>query len=149
VKFTHAATVAAPRDKVWSRLMDVPAAARCVPGVASVRPSGPDRYQGTLAVQVGPVRLVLDGDLSITARDEKAGTASVRADAKDSRVGGAIRASMELALSEKAGETQLRIATDLAVMGRLGEFGQAVIKRKADQLMRDFAECLARQATSL
>jgi uncharacterized protein len=148
VKFTHAARVAAPRDKVWSRLMDVPAAARCVPGVASVRPSGADRYQGTLAVQVGPVRLVLDGDLAITARDEKAGTASVRADAKDSRVGGAIRATMDLALSEKAGETQLRIATDLAVMGRLGEFGQAVIKRKADQLMQDFAECLARQATS-
>jgi len=34
------------------------------------------------------------------------------------------------------------------VMGRLGEFGQPVIKRKADQLMRDFAECLARQASA-
>jgi carbon monoxide dehydrogenase subunit G len=32
-------------------------------------------------------------------------------------------------------------------MGRLGEFGQASIKRKADQLIRDFAECLARQVT--
>ncbi|HEV8536904.1 MAG TPA: SRPBCC family protein [Candidatus Limnocylindria bacterium] len=145
MKFTHAATVAAPRDKVWARLMDIPAAARCVPGVASVRPSGTDKYQGTLAVQVGPVRLVLDGDLVVTARDPSSGTASIRADAKDSRVGGAIRAAMDLALSEKEGQTELRIATDLAVMGRLGEFGQAVIKRKADQLMQDFAECLARQ----
>jgi carbon monoxide dehydrogenase subunit G len=145
MKFTHTATVAAPKDKVWARLMDIPAAARCVPGVASVRPAGKDRYQGTLAVQVGPVRLVLDGDLVLTARDETAGTASVRADAKDSRVGGAIRAAMDLALSEKEGQTELRIATDLAVMGRIGEFGQTVIKRKADQLMQDFAECLARQ----
>ena len=32
-------------------------------------------------------------------------------------------------------------------MGRLGEFGQASIKRKADQLIQDFAECLARQVT--
>jgi carbon monoxide dehydrogenase subunit G len=147
VKFTHSATVAAPRDKVWTRLMDIPSAARCVPGVASVRPSGKDKYQGTLAVQVGPVRLVLDGDFAVTARDETAGTASIRADAKDSRVGGAIRATMDLALAEKAQETELRINTDLAVMGRLGEFGQAVIKRKADQLMQDFAECLARQVT--
>ena len=147
MKFTHSATVAAPRDKVWTRLMDIPSAARCVPGVASVRPSGKDKYQGTLAVQVGPVRLVLDGDFAVTARDETAGTASIRADAKDSRVGGAIRATMDLALAEKAQETELRINTDLAVMGRLGEFGQAVIKRKADQLMQDFAECLARQVT--
>lgn len=147
MKFTHSATVAAPRDKVWARLMDIPSAARCVPGVASVRPTGKDKYQGTLAVQVGPVRLVLDGDFSVTARDETAGTASIRADAKDSRVGGAIRATMDLALAEKSQETELRINTDLAVMGRLGEFGQAVIKRKADQLMQDFAECLARQVT--
>jgi len=140
--------VAAPKDKVWARLMDIPAAARCVPGVASVRPNGKDRYQGTLAVQIGPVRLVLDGDFAVTARDEAAGTASIRADAKDSRVGGAIRATLDLALAEKdTSETQLRIGTDLTVMGRLGEFGQASIKRKADQLIQDFAECLARQVT--
>jgi carbon monoxide dehydrogenase subunit G len=140
--------VAAPKDKVWARLMDIPAAARCVPGVASVRPNGKDRYQGTLAVQIGPVRLVLDGDFAVTARDEAAGTASIRADAKDSRVGGAIRATLDLALVQKeAAETQLRIGTDLTVMGRLGEFGQASIKRKADQLIQDFAECLARQVT--
>jgi carbon monoxide dehydrogenase subunit G len=140
--------VAAPKDKVWARLMDIPAAARCVPGVASVRPNGKDRYQGTLAVQIGPVRLVLDGDFAVTARDEGAGTASIRADAKDSRVGGAIRATLDLALVQKdASETQLRIGTDLTVMGRLGEFGQASIKRKADQLIQDFAECLARQVT--
>ena len=135
MKFTHTATVAAPKDKVWARLMDIPAAARCVPGVASVRPNGKDRYQGTLAVQIGPVRLVLDGDFAITARDETA------------RVGGAIRATLDLALAEKDPGTQLRIGTDLTVMGRLGEFGQASIKRKADQLIQDFAECLARQVT--
>ena len=85
--------------------------------------------------------------ISITARDETAGTASIRADAKDSRVGGAIRATLDLALAEKDPGTQLRIGTDLTVMGRLGEFGQASIKRKADQLIQDFAECLARQVT--
>src|SRR2546429_8240356 len=91
--------VAAPKDKVWARLMDIPAAARCVPGVASVRPNGKDRYQGTLAVQIGPVRLVLDGDFAINARDETAGTASIRAAAEDSRAGGAVRATLHLALA--------------------------------------------------
>jgi carbon monoxide dehydrogenase subunit G len=128
--------------------MDVPGAARCVPGVASVRASGSDRYEGTLAVQIGPVRLVLDGEIVITARDEKAGTASLRADAKDSRVGGAIKATVDLALADTGGSTQMKIATDLQVMGRLGEFGQPVIKRKADQMMGDFADCLARSGAA-
>src|SRR5438094_9829460 len=101
--------VAAPKDKVWARLMDIPAAARCVPGVASVRANGKDRYLGTLAVQIGPVRLVLDGDFAITSRDETAGTASLRADAADSRGGGAIRPTLALALAAKDAETQLRI----------------------------------------
>src|SRR2546429_150901 len=121
--------VAAPKDKVWARLMDIPAAARCVPGVASVRPNGKDRYQGTLAVQIGPVRLVLDGDFAIVARDEAAGTASIRADAKDSRVGGAIRATLDLALAQKEAETQLRIGTDLTVMGRLGAASRPLFER--------------------
>ena len=64
-------------------------------------------------MQIGPVRLVLDGDFAVTARDEAAGTASIRADAKDSRVGGAIRATLELVLVEKEAETQLRIGTEL------------------------------------
>src|SRR2546429_7558837 len=99
--------VAAPKDKVWARLMDIPAAARCVPGVASVRPSGKDRYQGTLAVQIGPVRLVLDGDFAITARDETAGTASIRADAKDSRVGGAVPAPPDLPPPRKGARSEV------------------------------------------
>jgi len=148
VKLSHTVAVKAPRDKVWALVMDVPAAARCVPGVASVRATAGDHYQGTLAVQIGPVRLVLDGDITITARDEQAGTASLRADAKDSRVGGAIKATVDLALVEREGATEIKIGTDLQVLGRLGEFGQPVIKRKADQMMADFAECLARVVTA-
>jgi uncharacterized protein len=68
----------------------------------------------------------------------------VRADAKDSRLGGTVRATMDLALAEKGQETELRITSDVQIAGRIGEFGQPVIQRKADQLMAQFAECIAR-----
>src|SRR5256884_9601857 len=112
--------VAAPKDKVWARLMDIPAAARCVPGVASVRPNGKDRYQGTLAVQIGPVRLVLDGDFAITARGETAGTGAIRADAKDSRRGGAVPSTPHPPLPEEDPGTQPRIGTGPPRRGRPG-----------------------------
>jgi len=144
MKFVHTATVPAPRDRVWALVTDVPAAARCVPGVAAVTPNGTDKYKGSLMVQIGPVRLVLDGEIGITKKDEAAGTASLRADAKDTRLGGTIRANADMTVSSRGDETELRIATDVEIGGRIGEFGQPVIKRKADQLMKDFSDCLAR-----
>jgi carbon monoxide dehydrogenase subunit G len=144
MKLSHTALVRAPRAKVWKLVTDVPAAARCVPGVAAVMPSGAGKYKGSLLVQLGPVRLVLDGDIALTTTDEAAGKASVRAVAKDSRLGGTVHATMDLALVDKGEDTELRITSDVQIAGRIGEFGQPVIQRKADQLMSQFAECLAR-----
>jgi carbon monoxide dehydrogenase subunit G len=144
VKLSHTAHIRAPRAKVWRLVTDIPTAARCVPGVAAVTPAGSDKYKGSLLVQLGPVRLVLDGDVALVAKDEGRGTASVRADAKDSRLGGAVHATMDLTLLDKGDDTELRITSDVQIAGRIGEFGQPVIKRKADQLMTQFAECLAR-----
>jgi uncharacterized protein len=144
MKLTHSAVVHAPRAKVWKLVTDVPAAARCVPGVAAVTPSGAGKFKGSLLVQLGPVRLVLDGDIALTSTDEAAGKASLRADAKDTRLGGTVRATMDLALVDKGADTELRISSDVQIAGRIGEFGQPVIQRKADQLMTQFAECIAR-----
>jgi uncharacterized protein len=144
MKLSHTVLVHAPRAKVWKLVTDVPAAARCVPGVAAVTPSGAGKYKGSLLVQLGPVRLVLDGDVALTVTDEAGGKASVRADAKDSRLGGTVHATMDLALVDRGEDTELRITSDVQIAGRIGEFGQPVIQRKADQLMTQFAECLAR-----
>jgi len=66
----------------------------------------------------------------------------MRAEANDRRVGGGIRARMSLTLAPGEGGTRLRVETDLAVLGRVGEFGQAVIKKKADALLEEFAHNL-------
>jgi len=147
VKLSHTLTVAAPADKVWSVVMDIPLAARCVPGVAAVTPAGTGKYKGSLLVQIGPVRLVLDADIAVAARDDAARRASFRADAKDSRLGGTVRATANLALREIADGCELRIDSDVQIGGRIGELGQPVIERKADQLLAQFAQCLSRTAT--
>jgi uncharacterized protein len=148
VKLAHTDTIAAPIDRVWAVVMDVPNAARCVPGVAAVTPLGPDRYKGSLLVQIGPVRLVLDGEIAVTARDDARKRATLRADAKDTRLGGTVRATVDVSLAEKAGATELRIESDVQIGGRIGEFGQPVIQRKADQLLVQFAQCLGRTAAA-
>jgi carbon monoxide dehydrogenase subunit G len=145
LKLAHTAKIAAPAERVWAVVMDVPVAARCVPGVAAVTPNGADKFRGSLMVQIGPVRLVLDGDIAVVSRDDAARKATLRADAKDTRLGGTVRATVDIALAETAGG-ELRIESDVQIGGRIGEFGQPVIQRKADQLLAQFAQCLGKSA---
>lgn len=146
MKLAHTAKIAAPAERVWAVVMDVPVAARCVPGVAAVTPNGADKFRGSLMVQIGPVRLVLDGDIAVVSRDDAARKATLRADAKDTRLGGTVRATVDIALAETAGGSELRIESDVQIGGRIGEFGQPVIQRKADQLLAQFAQCLGKSA---
>jgi len=140
VKLEHRVAVDAPRAKVWAVLMDLPVAARCVPGTREVAPDG-EGVRGTLDVRVGPVKLALGGTVAIESRNEAAGTARLRADAEDRRLGGSVRALVDLALSGDA-PTELRITTDVAILGRIGELGQPLIARQAEKVLAGFAECL-------
>jgi carbon monoxide dehydrogenase subunit G len=140
MKLEHRVTVDAPRAKVWSVLMDLPVAARCVPGTRDIARDG-DGVRGTLDVRVGPVRLALGGTVAIESRDEVGGTARLRADAEDRRIGGAVRAFVDLTVTGDA-PTELRVTSDVAILGRIGELGQPLIARQADKMLAGFAECL-------
>jgi carbon monoxide dehydrogenase subunit G len=140
MKLEHRVTVDAPRAKVWAVLMDLPVAARCVPGTRDIAQAG-DGIRGTLDVRVGPVKLALGGTVAIASRDESAGTARLRADAEDQKLGGAVRAFVDLAVSGDA-PTELKISSDVAILGRIGELGQPLIARQADKVLAGFAECL-------
>lgn len=142
MKLEHHLTLDAPRTAVWAVLMDLPVAAGCVPGTRDIAPAG-DGVRGTLDVRVGPVKLALGGTVAVESRDEVAGTARLRADAADQRIGGAVRALVDLAVTGDA-PTELRISTDVAILGRIGELGQPLIARQADKVLAGFAECLRR-----
>ena len=65
-------------------------------------------------------------------------------EASDRRVGGAGKARIDLQLVPKEGnQTELLITSDTNFMGRMGELGQPIIRRKANTTMEDFARNLA------
>ena len=140
--FTQECVIPVERERLWDFLMDVPKVARCVPGVETVETLDASVYKGSLRVQVGPIRLSLQGTMTVEEQDRAAWQARMRAEANDRRVGGGIRARMSLTLAPGLGGTRLRIETDLAILGRIGEFGQPVIKKKADAFLDEFARNL-------
>jgi uncharacterized protein len=146
MNLSHKITVAAPRATVWEFLMDIPRVGKCIPGVESVEALGDNKYKGTVKQRVGPISVTLDGVMTIVEADEQAGRAAMTAEGSDKRIGGAVRAKMTMQVRELSPtETELSVDTDANIGGRLGEFGGAVIKKKADQTMEQFAKNISTQ----
>jgi carbon monoxide dehydrogenase subunit G len=145
VLIDHRITVPAPPERVWAFMMDVPAVSQCVPGVGGVARIDDETYSGVMRVRVGPIQVQLDGRVILAERDEAARHARMDLQAADKRINGAVNAKMRLQLTSADGgqQTELEISTDANVMGKLGEFGQAVIRKKADQIVQEFARNLS------
>jgi carbon monoxide dehydrogenase subunit G len=138
--------IAAPVDQAWDFLMDVAAVGRCVPGVESIQQIDEDNYAGTLHVRIGPISLNLEGRLVIAERDPEQRRMQLNVEAADRRIRGAVNARTTIRLEEvSANRTDLVVHTDAAILGKLGEFGQAVMHKKADQIIGQFAQNVSRQ----
>lgn len=135
--------VAASPELAWSVLMDIPTVATCVPGVEKVEQTGADTWAGILGVRVGPIGVKLEGAVRIAERDDENRTARFDIEATDRRIRGAVNAKTTLTLRAlEDGTSELVMHTDASILGKLGQFGQAVLKKKADQLLGEFGTCL-------
>ena len=146
MKLEQRLRVPARRDRVWSLLMDMARVSRCFPGVEQVTMVDEDNYQGSLRFRVGPATLTLSGSIVVLERDQDRWHAAMRLDGADRRVGASVRATMAMDLVEAAPqETELVIASDISFLGKLGELGQPVIRKKADSVIQEFARNLGRE----
>lgn len=146
MKFNQRAVIAVAREPLWDFLMDVPKVAQSLPGVEKVEQLDPDTYQGTLKIRVGPISINLQGKIIVEQRDRDNWRATLRADASDRLAAGAVRAKTTMELKDlSATETELLVDTDVSIMGKIGEFGQPIIRRKADAMLKEFVENIKKQ----
>ena len=144
MNFEQRCTIPAARQELWNFLMDVPQMAACVPGVQNITPCGVDQYTGQMRVKLGPIRLTLQGAVTIQERDQQNWRAATQAEANDRRVGGGVHVTARMTLTERSPrETALLVEAEVRLMNKLGEFGQPVIRRKADEMMAEFARNVA------
>ena len=128
--------------------MDVPKVAQCLPGVESVSKIDDTTYQGLLKVRVGPIALNLAGKIILEEQDKQNWRASLRAEANDRRAAGAVKGKTTMTLKELSGDqTELVVDTDVNILGKIGEFGQPIIRKKADQMLKEFVENIKKQLT--
>jgi len=146
VKFNQRAVIPMAREPLWDFLMDVPKVARSLPGVETVSQIDDTTYQGTLKVRVGPISLNLQGKIIMEQRDRGSWRAALRAEASDRMVAGAVKGKTTMELKEIGPkETELLVETDVNILGKIGEFGQPIIRKKADQMLKEFVENIKKQ----
>ncbi len=141
--------VPASREATWALVMDIPKAAACIPGIEDVTPDGEGRYQATLHARVGPMGMTLSGTITVLSQDAESGEAQFLVEANDRRVGGGIKTSMTMKVTARSpNETELEIVSDTTFMGRLGELGQPIIRRKARNTLEEFSRNLSKLLAS-
>ena len=146
MNFQQSSTIPVSREVLWNFLMDVPKVSQCLPGVQDVNRLEENVYEGTMRVRVGPIVLNLHGRIQIEEQDAEASRATMSAQADDKKIRGGIRTKMTMALSSvSAQETELKVETDVTILGKIGEFGQPIIRKKADTMMQEFTENVRRQ----
>ena len=145
MEFNYTYKVSAPPDALWAFVTDIPSVGACIPGASDVGESD-GAYTGTVKVRVGPVALGLAGRMSVDSRDDAAMRVSMTGEGADRKVPGNVRVKIEMAVEDAGGgASNLVVRSDANIMGKLGEFGQGIIKRKTDGIMQEFGRNLTKR----
>ncbi|MFG1933255.1 SRPBCC family protein [Mycobacterium sp. NPDC048908] len=142
MQLEHRLSVPAPIDVVWPAVLDPEQVAPCVPGATLTGVDG-DSFTGTVKVKVGPIMLLYKGSGAFVETDEQARRAVLRADAKDTRGNGTVKATVTLTLTADGERTAGLVATDLSITGKPAQFGRGMIADVGGKIIEQFTACLS------
>ena len=143
MKLENTCVLQLPRQKLWDFLIVIPNVAACLPGVEEVIAIDERNYTGAVLAKVGIVKLRLRGKITVESIDNDRYVACLAMQAADQKISGLIQGKMSLRLDEiTERETRLSVETDLNLLGKIGEFGHGLVKKKADQMMAEFEATL-------
>ncbi len=140
--------VGQPVEVVWRFFGDIPQVASCLPGAQLTDELGQDKYGGTVAVRMGPVKLQFSGTAEITERDEAAKRIVVNAAGSEQRGRGQANMIVTAVLSAAGRGTKVAVTQDLQLAGAAAQYGRGMISDVSSVLMRDFSANMANRITS-
>jgi len=131
--------VAEPVEKVWRFFDNIAQVASCLPGAELTKDLGDEKYEGRVAIRMGPVRLQFTGTADITERDEAAKRIVVNAAGADEKGRGQAAMMVSATLSQKGRGTKVAVSQDLQLSGAAAQYGRGMISDFSAILMRDFS----------
>ena len=141
--------VAEAPETVWRFFDDIPQVAACLPGTELTHDLGGDRYQGTVGIRMGPVRMRFGGVAEIKDRDDAAQRIVVDAAGSDERGRGQASMLLTATVARTARGSTVNVAMDLQLSGAAAQYGRGMVADVTAVLMRDFAANMQRRITAV
>ncbi|MDQ1445515.1 MAG: uncharacterized protein QOI20_1979 [Acidimicrobiaceae bacterium] len=141
MELTNEFRVSVPVEQAWAVLTDVERIAPCMPGAELQEVEG-DEYRGVVKVKVGPITAQYKGKARFEERDEAVRRLVLRAEGRDTRGAGNANATVTALLVPDGDGTKVSVVTDLAVTGKVAQFGRGVLADVSAKLLGQFVECL-------
>jgi carbon monoxide dehydrogenase subunit G len=136
-----------PVDQAWAVLTDLERIAPCLPGAALTGTEG-EQFHGGVKIKVGPVTAQYKGVAWFLERDDQAHRAVIRAEGKDVGGQGNAAATVTATLTSRGEGTAVSVVTDLALSGRVAQFGRGVIADVSNKLLGQFVQRLEAEVAS-
>jgi len=145
LQFEKEVEIHAPREKVWNFIWDVDRFIACVPGCkeATTVEAG-KRYTATMTEKVGPFRVEFPTTIEVLERTELTHI-KAQATGADNKIGSRMKLSLDVNLREQGDGTVLAFVAGVDILGKLAALGHSIIKRKADQVLDEFAQSVKKR----
>ena len=135
---TNEFEVAAPVDKAWPVLTDIPRVTRCLPG-AVLESSDGDLYRGSMTARIGPITATYAGTAAVQETDEDTRTVVMHLEAREARGQGIASAVITNRLEARGARTLVTVETDLKMSGAHAQFGRGILQSVAGSMIKQFA----------
>jgi uncharacterized protein len=139
MKFTGDISLNAPRAVVFAKLRDARFFASCVEGVQDLREIDGDHYTAVLDTKVAYLKFKFNVAVEV-ARADPPHEIEAKIEGTPLGIVGRLTARSLTRLTEHDGGTKVSYEVDAALTGKLGSLGQPVLRAKAKEMERRFAE---------
>jgi carbon monoxide dehydrogenase subunit G len=139
--------VSTPIDATWKVMLDIEGIAPCLPG-AQLQEIDGDEFRGVVKVKVGPITAQYKGTAKLAEVDETNRRIVIDASGRDTRGQGNAKATIVVTMVPEGAGTKVDVATDLAITGKVAQFGRGVLADVSSKLMGQFVENVERDVLS-
>jgi carbon monoxide dehydrogenase subunit G len=139
MKFIGEITIGAPREAVFAKVRDARFFASCVEGVHDLNEIGADRYTAVLETKVAYLKFKFNVAVEVLRADPP-GEIEAKIEGTPSGIVGRLTARSVTRLLEDTGGTKVTYEVDASLTGKLGSLGQPVLRAKAKEMERQFAQ---------
>jgi uncharacterized protein len=134
-------TVNAPRDVVYKALRDATSFVRFVDGVQDLKQIDPTHYEAVFETKVAYLRFKFNVTVEVT-RVEELSENEARIEGTPLGMVGRLTAKSITRLEHAGSETKVNYSVESTLAGKLGSIGQPVLRSKATDMEKQFAQRL-------